>query len=85
MTTLRHVKAAARKVGAIVEDDKCGTTHECTVEAPPGHVWNCDDLHMFVANAFVPWKPDYADLLSRMARGVRKCEDKECDWCENNS
>lgn len=78
--TLRQLKAAAKKIGATVEDDKIGLTHECRVEAPKGHVWN-DGVHEFVDQAYIPWKPDYGDLLSRMSYGFSKCEDPVCEWC----
>jgi hypothetical protein len=81
MSTLRQVKAAAAKIGAIVEDDKVGHTHECTVEAPPGYRWRADELHQFVNASYIPWKPDYADLLDRMADGIEPCPDPDCDWC----
>ena len=79
--TLRQVKAAARKIGAVVTDDIIGETHECTVEAPAGYRWLAADIHMFVDSAYVPWKPDYADLLERMAYGIEPCPDPECEWC----
>jgi len=81
MTTLKDVRKLAKKLGAIVEDSKIGHVHECTVEAPAGHIWKADDIHQFVANAYIPWKPDYDDLLDRMAYGIEPCTDPECDWC----
>ena len=81
MTTLRQLRRRAAALGAIVVDDVVGHTHECTVEAPPGHVWVTDGLHMFVAACYSPWRPDYADLLSRMAAGVEPCTDPDCEWC----
>lgn len=81
MVTLRDVKAAAKAIGATVEDGKCGNTHECRVEAPKGHRWMADGLHEFVDAANIPWKPDYADLLDRMEYGVEDCPDADCEWC----
>lgn len=81
MATLKQVKARAKELGAIVCDDKVGYTHECTVEAPAGHRWVTSSLHMFVDSAFLPWKPDYADLLDRMSMGIEVCPDADCEWC----
>lgn len=82
MATLKHVKAAAAKIGAMVEDDMCGSAHECRVEAPRGFTW-AHGLHEFVDAAYRPWKPDYEDILERMAFGVKPCEDPECEWCHD--
>ena len=83
MTTLASVKKAARAIGARVEDDRAGYTHECRVEAPRGMIWSCADIHELISAAYRPWKPDYQDLLDRMAYGVEKCDDPECDWCHD--
>lgn len=80
MATLRDVKRRAKELGAIVVDDKSGTTHECTVEAPPGFRWEVE-LHMLVDCTNRPWKPDYDDLLARMAGDVEPCTDSLCEWC----
>ena len=79
--TLRDVRKRAKALGAIVVDDKIGETHECTVEAPPGYRWATDELHQFVNCSYRPWKPDYADLLDRMAQGIEPCPDPDCEWC----
>ncbi len=80
--TLRKLKALAHKLGATIVDDKIGDTHECTAEAPHGKVWSCDGgLHMLVACAYRPWKPDYEDLHERMEYGLEDCPDPECEWC----
>lgn len=81
MATLQDVMREARKTGAIVRDVKEFGVHECRVEAPVGHIWTGHDIHEFVDAANLPWKPDYADLLSRMSSGVSKCTNAECDWC----
>lgn len=81
MTTLREVKRVAAKLGAKVEDDKSGNTHECRVEAPHRKRWACDDIHELVDAANRPWKPDYADVVSRMNCGLTDCVG-ECEWCD---
>ncbi len=81
--TLKAIKTLAKQIGATVIDDKCGHTHECTVEAPAGKRWKCSEIHMLVDCANIPWKPDYADLLDRMAYGVEDCPDKDCEWCNS--
>jgi hypothetical protein len=81
MATLRQVKALAEKLGAKVEDDKCGYTHECRVEAPHRKRWSCDSIHELVDATNIPWKPDYDDMLARMGRGLEDCIG-ECEWCD---
>lgn len=80
--TLATVRAFAATLGAKVEDDKAGNTHECRCEAPHGKVWAADGIHEFVDAAHKPWKPDYDDLLARMKYGVEDCpEGLACEWC----
>lgn len=83
MSTLKAVRAAAAKIGAIVEDDKIGISHECRVEAPRGRVWSADTIHELVASGYTAkgQGPDYVDLLDRMAYGVEPCTNSECEWC----
>lgn len=81
MTTLKQVKSLALKFGAKVEDDKCGNTHECRVEAPYRKQWACDEIHELIACAYRPWKPDYQDVLDRMNYGLIDCTDPDCEWC----
>lgn len=81
MTDLKTIKRLAAAIGATVEDEKSGHTHECRVEAPKGMFWKEGDVHELVDAAYKPWKPDYADLLSRMNYGLETCTDPNCDWC----
>jgi hypothetical protein len=83
MATLRHVKALAKVLGAKVEDDKIGNTHECRVESPHRKYWCEGDVHELIACTNRPWKPDYADLLSRMGYGLADCIG-ECEWCDGD-
>jgi hypothetical protein len=52
-----------------------------------------DGVHEFVDETHRPWKPDYQDLLGRMAGGFERCtedtcqlwtEDGTCEWWEND-
>lgn len=79
--THKQVKDAARAIGAGVTLEKHGDSWRLGVEAPRGFVW-ADGVHELVDWSYAPWKPDYADVLARMAYGVVPCEDDECDWCE---
>lgn len=79
--SLQKVKQLAHKLGATVEDDKCGHTHECRVEAPKGKIWSSDFIHELIDSTNRPWRPDYNSLLSRMNYGVENCPDLECEWC----
>jgi len=81
MATLRQVKALAKRLGAKVEDGKIGYSHECRVESPHRKHWREGGVHELVDSTNVPWKPDYADLLSRMDYGLDDCIG-ECEWCD---
>lgn len=81
MSTLAKVKALAAALGATVEDDKIGNTHECRVEAPRGKRWKCSEIHELIDSSYRPWKPDYADVLDRMNYGIEDCPDADCEWC----
>jgi hypothetical protein len=83
MTTLKEARKVAAKFKATIRDGKNGNFHECAIEAPKGHVWSGSDLHELVSDAYVPWKPDYKDLVERMNYGVRPCDDPECEWCSS--
>jgi hypothetical protein len=48
-----------------------------TKEAPPFHVWNEGDVHELVCH-------DRKDLKARMSHGIRRCTDRDCDWCTDN-
>jgi hypothetical protein len=83
MATLRQVKALAKTLGAKVEDDKVGNTHECRVEAPHRKHWAEGTVHELIDAAYIPWKPDYADVLSRMGHGLEDCIG-HCEWCDGD-
>lgn len=83
MTTLKDVKILAKRLGAKVEDDKCGHTHECRVEAPHRKRWSCDGIHELIDCTNRPWKPDYADVLARMNYGLEDCIG-DCEWCDDH-
>lgn len=84
MASLKDVKALAKSLGAKVEDDKSGHTHECRVEAPHRKRWAGEGIHELIDCTNRPWEPDYADLLDRMNYGLEDCADPECDWCTGN-
>jgi hypothetical protein len=48
------------------------TDYRC--EAPPFHVWIDGGVHELVS-----FSRD--DLKRRMALGVERCTEKDCDWC----
>jgi len=84
MTTLKEVRAVAKRFGAKLEDDKCGNTHECRIEAPHRKRWACDSIHEIISSGNRPWKPDYDDLLDRMNYGLEDCVG-ECEWCDSET
>lgn len=81
MCTLVQLKKAADKIGATVEDQRIGMSHMCEVFSPKGKRFFCDSIHILVDDAYIPWKPDYAELLRRMEMGLEDCDDMECEWC----
>jgi hypothetical protein len=82
MSTLKQVKALAKRLGAKVEDGKIGNAHECRVEAPHRQYWIEGGVHELVDSTNQPWKPDYADVLSRMNHGLGVCVGF-CEWCDD--
>jgi hypothetical protein len=81
MTTLSKLKKEAAKIGATVEQDRIGDTLNTEVFSPSGFRFASDSTHIFVDCVYVPWKPDYADLLNRISYGLEPCEDAQCEWC----
>lgn len=82
MATLQQAKKVAEKFKATLVDDKSGNHHECRCEAPKGFVWKCDGtIHELIDSCYRPWKPDYQDLIDRMNYGIEKCEEINCEWC----
>ena len=82
MVTLTQLRAQAKTLGATVLNERIGESVTCGVEAPHGFVWKGEDLHELVDSVYYPWKPDYADLLARMAKGVEPCPlGAQCEWC----
>jgi hypothetical protein len=79
--SLAAVKKAAATLGASVADDVIGFTHECRVEAPRGKIWVDGGVHELVEASHMPFKPDYADILDRIAHGLEDCTNPACDWC----
>lgn len=77
--TLSDVKRAAAKVGATVEYEKSGRCNVLRVEAPKGSHWASGVVHEFVDEAYIPWKPDFHDMLERMGCGIEPCDDT-CEY-----
>lgn len=48
-----------------------------TREAPAFYIWNEGDVHELVCH-------DKQDLKERMKFGIRRCTNKDCDWCNDN-
>jgi hypothetical protein len=85
MTTLAKLRKVAEPLGCIVVQDRAGETVECTVEAPAGFCFG-SGLHMFVDMVYLPWKPDYTDLIARVnSEGIEKCTVEGCDWCNDRN
>jgi len=82
MATLKQVRALAKQLGAKVEDDKSGLTHECRVESPHRKRWACCGIHELIDSTNRPWAPDYADVLDRMNHGLEDCIG-DCEWCDS--
>jgi hypothetical protein len=80
MTTLTQLRKIAPE-GAVISDRREGQTHSCDVDAPPLKVWVASGNHSLVDAAYIPWRPDYADLIERVEMGVQPCVDPACEWC----
>jgi len=66
--------------------DELGANNFC-IDAPPGMVWSCDDLHALVVSwhqgdGFAP--EAWGDALRRLKYGIEPCPFKNCDVCEEN-
>ena len=81
MVDIKSIKNLAKKLGAKVTHERDGETWALEVQAPYGKVWADGDLHYLLNCEQHPWKPDYADMESRMKFGLVDCEDDECEWC----
>lgn len=54
--------------------------------AKPGYVWSCSgDIHELVADLSGQSEEEAAkDLIDRMNYGIEKCQDVDCDWCNDD-
>jgi hypothetical protein len=80
LARIGDVRRLAKSLGCTVTVDKDRLTHEIRVTAPQGYIFNAE-LHQLVETCYVPWTPDYDDLMARMKHGVRLCDVEGCEWC----
>lgn len=85
MTTKQFEKLVA-SYGATID---WGDGGGYTVDAPPGKVWACADLHELASQ----WRnvvgqtfrrEAYADTAERMAYGLVDCPNEDCDVCDES-
>jgi hypothetical protein len=81
MKKLKDVKLLAKSYGATCEESRAGNTVEVSVIAPKGRYWREGSVHELIECVYLPWKPDYDDIISRMNHGTEECIDPDCDWC----
>jgi hypothetical protein len=80
--SLRKLKILCDEIGATVEDQKIGMSHMCEVFSPKGKKFSCDGIHILCSDSYIPWKPDYKDLIKRINFGLEDCDDgPDCEWC----
>lgn len=81
--TLANVRAAAKAHGATMRVVDEGDCYEVLIDAPGSSVWADSDVHELVGalGYFEPRRDMYADLLARMAGGLRECPVTGCERC----
>lgn len=66
---------------------RTGSLVRVSAEAPPGKIWVAGGIHELVAEARGGREATteaQRDIRNRMKLGTETCEDKECDWCNEN-
>lgn len=87
MASRKQLEAAVARYGATLDERDDLTLY---IDAPPGKVWSCDDIHAIVVrhanNCGQSWKPQaYAQALRDMAHGLTDCPHSDCDICEETA
>jgi len=86
--TLNDVKRSAAKFNGTVEISKIGHDTTIYVNAPPGFVWSSEGIHCLTGGTWnydKQWLQDvFKDLIKRINYGITKCENAECDICEED-
>jgi hypothetical protein len=79
------VRLRAAQLGALVHFhvDREGLEHEITIDAPDGYIWTASAVHQLVQCGAdgTPMDALAADALERMAYGLERCDDPDCDIC----
>jgi hypothetical protein len=87
--TRRNVTRAIKALGGTVEyrADREGLEHEVLANAPRGMRWRASEVHQLVCSGAdgTTFAELYADMLDRVAYGIEKCDDTECDTCACDS
>jgi hypothetical protein len=82
-TTRQQLISRCRSLGVYLYDDGTGNG-TLLVEAPHGHIIAGEGLHGLVAEYGdgAGSKPEaYADLADRLAYGIERCTETDCDNC----
>lgn len=87
MTNQQKIKKLAKELGATIEDASGGTTYTYNIDAPHGYTWAADGgLHCIVAWCYrgdKSWCDEmWADALERMQCGIEKCDEIDCEMCD---
>jgi hypothetical protein len=67
-----------------MKTERFGSLVRVTAEAPVGFIWIAGAVHELVAEGRGGREATVdaqRDVRGRMALGVEKCEDVNCDWC----
>ena len=83
MSAKQSVINLTSSMGASVEYG--GKPFEIVLDAPTGYVWNAIDLHTMV---YSQWDSEptinlWKHALKDMQCGISKCNNAECDTCNN--
>jgi hypothetical protein len=84
------LRKEAKRHCATVHDNSTPEQYDYGIEAPPGTVWQCAEVHELVVNGY---KPDaeakreaIADAVARMDLGTMPCPatgtEEGCEWCD---
>jgi hypothetical protein len=68
----------------MIKVDRSGSLVRVTAEAPYRNIWNAGRVHELVAEGrggAEATRDAKRDVRDRMALGLSRCEDPECDWC----
>jgi hypothetical protein len=84
MNSKMEAKATAKRMGAKVTVERPrALAYDIEIEAPAGQRWRFDLKHSIVESGVGNEAQAWADVLEQMSHGVEKCDEADCEWCED--